>query len=315
MKIIDFNEISSLNIGYDEFVKWIDFPLKNREMFVFPVKSRIPLSGNDYMNLMPCALKEKNIIGLKIINRNELRRDSDQINLDSQILLYKYDTGNLLAVMDGNYITTVRTAATAVHTINNMVDEYNIISLIGLGNIMNVVGEMMLRNINKKVTVKLMDYKDHAHKFKERFSGNENINFQISYSYSDLMRDSDLIISAVSYVEEDFCKSEVYKKGCTIIPIHLRGFMDCDKNFDNIVTSDLVRIEGFKNYNSMKRVIYTDNILKGSSLIRNNIDDRTIIYNFGLAISDVYFAIKMLELFDESNHVQIKLGPDKKYYI
>lgn len=314
MKIITFNDIKSAKIGYLDYLNWIDYPLRHRTDFVFPTKSRIGLSGSDYCNLMPCALPSKNILGVKVINRNEQRRVQGHLNLDSQILLYSYDTCELKAIMDGNFITTVRTAAVAVHTIMNMVDNYNVVSLVGLGNIMNAVGEIWFPTIKKNIVVKLMDYKNQARLFMQRFSRYEHISFEICKSHEELMSDSDLVISAVSYIENDFCKQEVYKKGCTIIPIHLRGFMDCDKSFDNIIISDLIRAEGFKYYNEMKRVTYTDDILLNNELARKNSDERVIIYNLGLAITDLYFAEL---LYEEIKLVtkDIMLGTSSKYFL
>ena len=312
MKIITMNDIKKAKIDYYQYLSWIDYPLRHREDFVFPTKSRITLNGSNYCNLMPCALPSEDILGIKIINRNEKRRQLGRLNLDSQVLLYSYNTCELKAVMDGNYITTVRTAAVAVHTIMNMVNDYEVVSLVGLGNIMCAIGEMWFPTIKKKTIIKLIEYKNQAERFIERFSNYDLIEFRICKSYDDLMRDSDLILSAVSYIENDFCSYTIYKKGCTIIPIHLRGFMECDKHFDNIVVSDLIRARGFTYYDQMKRVTYTDDILNKKEEVRKNKDDRVIIYNLGLAITDLVFAEHIYR--EINNKDDIVLGTNKKFY-
>lgn len=314
MRIITLEDIQNAGIPFSQYLQWIDYPLRNRQDFVFPTKSRIDLGGSDYCNLMPCALPKDDMLSIKIINRNEQRRRSGLLNMDSQILLYSYHDCDLKAIIDGNYITAVRTAAVAVHTIDNMVSQYKTVSLVGLGNIMNAVGEMWFPKINDKIVVKLYNYKDQAKLFVERFEKYTNIEFMVCDSYSELMTDSDLIISAVSYIENDFCDQSVYKKGCTIIPIHLRGFMECDKTFDNIIVSDLERAKSFKYYDSMKKVTYTDDVLNGSAPARNNSDDRVIIYNLGLAITDLVYA-EMIYKKLESTGNDYSLGTNKKSYI
>ena len=106
MKTITFEDIKALNIDAQTYYDWIDFPLRNRDKFTLPTKVKIPMVGDDYCNIMPCAFPDGNVLGLKVINRNENRRNDGRINLDSQILLYSYETCDLLCVMDGNYITT-----------------------------------------------------------------------------------------------------------------------------------------------------------------------------------------------------------------
>lgn len=314
MKIISIEDIKKSNIGFNKFLEWIDYPLRHRSSFIFPTKSRMELTGSDYCNLMPCALPEKDVLGIKIINRNKKRRDEGRLNLDSQILLYSYETCELKAIMDGNYITTIRTAAVAVHSIINMVEMHDIVSLVGLGNIMNAVGEIWFPTLQKKTIVKLLDYKNQADQFISRFSRYDNIEFVLCKTYDDLMMDSDIILSAVSYIENDFCNQKVYKKGCTIIPIHLRGFMECDKTFDNIIVSDLVRAKGFKYYDQIKTITYTDDILTNKCRVRNNVDDRVLIYNLGLAITDLYFADLIYNEI-ESEKKDFSLGTDKKFYV
>lgn len=309
-------EIKSLNIKYTDFLEWVDYPLRNRESFQFPTKTKMPLDGSDYCNIMPCAMKQNNILGVKIVNRNMKRRNEGSVNMDSQILLYDYDLCSLKALLDGSYITGVRTAAVAVHTILNMVRYYDVVSLIGLGNVMNAIGEMWFPLIQKDVTIKVMRYKKQAEAFKERFSKYSNISFEICDSHEELMDASDLIISAVSYTEQDFCAPEFFKKGCTIIPVHLRGFMGCDKIFENVVVSDLVRVKEFSSYNEMKKVTLTDDVLNGKSLIRNNDLDRVIIYNLGLASIDLYFAEKIYSLIDSYKQDDVlNLGSESKFYI
>ena len=86
MKTITFEDIKALNIDAQTYYDWIDFPLRNRDKFTLPTKVKIPMVGDDYCNIMPCAFPDGNVLGLKVINRNENRRNDGRINLDSQIL-------------------------------------------------------------------------------------------------------------------------------------------------------------------------------------------------------------------------------------
>ena len=315
MKLIDYNTVKSANITPEQSYEWIDFVLRNRDIFILPTKVRIPLVGSDYCNLMPCAMPDGGFFGLKVINRSEKRRLEGALNLDSQILIYDYETADLKAIIDGNYITTIRTAAVAVHSVRNFADSFNSIAMIGLGNIGVAIGEILFElEKNKRFKVKLYKYKDHAERYINRFSKYTNIDFVIVDNYEDLMCDSDIIISAVTYAEKDFCDPSVYKKGCTIIPVHMRGFMECDLVFDHIIVSDMGRAKNeFKYFKQYKRVTLTDDVLSGQVSVRENKDERVIIYNLGLAITDLYFAFKILNLV-EGNSIQ-PLCPGKHFYV
>lgn len=314
MKLINFEDIKDLNIAPEKTYEWIDYVLCNRDKFILPTKVRIPLVGSDYCNLMPCAMPDGKYFGLKVINRSENRHKEGGLNLDSQILIYDYDTANLKAILDGNYITTIRTAAVAVHSVLNFAKDFSVVSMIGLGNIGVAIGELLFKlTADRHYKVKLFRYKDHAERFIDRFKSNRNIAFEICNDYESLMCDSDLIISSVTYAASDFCNPTIYKPGCTIIPVHMRGFMECDLVFDHIIVSDMVRAKGFKYFDQYKKVTLTDDILSGKEVVRNNRNDRVLIYNLGLAITDMFFASEIVKLVTGQ---EIKdLCPSTNYYI
>lgn len=314
MKLITFNDIKSLGITPQQSYEWIDFVLRNRDKFILPTKVRIPLEGSDYCNLMPCSMPEGKFFGLKVINRSEERREMGDLNLDSQILIYEYGTANLKAILDGNYITTIRTAAVAVHSIFNFAGDFETVAMVGLGNIGVAIGDIFFEMIkDRNITVKLYKYKDHAERFMARFAKYTNIKFVVVDTYEELMSDSDLVISSVTYAENDFCDPSVYKKGCTVIPVHMRGFMESDLAFDHIIVSDMVRAKGFKYFDSYKKVSLTDDILAGTVKARENKDDRVLIYNLGLAITDLYFASKIYQMIDKEESEDLK--PTTNFYV
>lgn len=315
MRIITHDMIKKLNISGKECYEWIDYAMKNRNIFVNPHKTRIPLSGTDYFNVMPCVIPSENKMGLKVVTRSEKRRKKGKLNLDSKIMLYSYDESELLATMDGNFITTMRTAAVAVHTMLNIAQEYEVIAMVGLGNIGTAIGDILFELIkDKPITVKLMKYKDHASRFIERFSEYNNIKFEICNTHYELMNESDVVFSSVTYAGEDFVKESAFKPGCTVIPVHMRGFMDCDLHFDHIITSDLESIKKFENYGRFKKMSLLDDVIYSPDKVRNNKSDRVIVYNLGLALHDIWYASKIYDL-ESSEMEEFKISPNKILYV
>ena len=83
----------------------------------------------------------------------------------------------------------------------------------------------------------------------------------------------------------------------------------------HIVVSDLIRAKSFKYYDQYKRLLYTDDVLNGTVNLRNSSTDRTLIYNLGLAITDMYYAAKIYQMMDMKETPEIKLGTDDKFYV
>ena len=288
---ISSNEIKSLDIKPAEYYLWIDEVINHFEEFVLPTKTRIPLRTVDYFNVMPCVLPALNKMGLKVVTRSDKRRKKGHDNIDADILLYDYDSCDLLSLMDGSLITTIRTAAIAVHSMLHLAERHDAVAMIGLGKIGTWIGKILFDQFkNKSVKVKLFKYKNHAERFIEEFKRYENVTFEVCETYDQLMKGSDVVFSSVTYVENDFCLPDVFKEGCTVIPVHMRGFMECDKAFDHVITSDLDSIKKFQFYEQIKKLSRLNEVLKGEIKSREKQTDRILVYNLGIALYDIYFA-------------------------
>ena len=44
----------------------------------------------------------------------------------------------------------------------------------------------------------------------------------------------------------------LYRKGCLVIPVHTRGFQNCDLCFDKVYADDTAHVCGFKYFNEFK---------------------------------------------------------------
>ena len=311
MRIIKHDDIVKLNISPYDCLKWVDEVLDYRDSYTMPPKTRIKLVDTDYCNIMPVMDPNEGVFGLKVVNRCSNRRRNDGLNLDSQILIYDGDTCNLKAILVGNYITSLRTAAIAVHSVFNYAEEFNTIAMLGLGNIGTLIGKLLFDLTREKhYTVKVLKYKNDAERFIERFKEYDNVEFVVCEDYCKLMSQSDVILSSVSYTKDDFCASNIYKNGCTIIPVHLRGFMNCDSDFEHIIVSDMERAKKeFKYFKEFRKVSVTDDI-------RESKEDRVIIYNLGLAITDLYFANRIMGMFSEDKEIDtVDIRPSRRFYV
>lgn len=132
MKIISSSLIKELDITPSTCLEWV------KESFALKVSSQLPAKislhpqGNDFFNTMPCLLPTThNYFGVKIVHRIKGAVPA----LGSDILLYNSQTGELLSMMDADWITTMRTGAVATLAIQTFrKTKTKTYGILGLGN-------------------------------------------------------------------------------------------------------------------------------------------------------------------------------------
>ena len=310
MKILDFETIRSMAPTPLQCYHWIEEGLKMKKDAYLPPKiSMKPGMPGVFYNCMPSALPKLGYAGVKIVNRYPNRNPS----LDSQILLYDLSTGENVALLDGNWITTMRTGAVAAHSIHLFAKEgFNSIGFIGLGNTARATLKVLIELYpNKKFQVLLKQYKDQHDLFIEAFQKYTNLCFQVYSSYEELIRKSEVIISAVTVFEDDICQDDWFQEGCLLVPIHTRGFTNCDLFFDKIFADDTGHVSGFKNFSKFRSFAEVADVINGISKGRENNKERILAYNIGISLHDIYFASKIYKMVEETQNISLAPPKDK----
>ena len=297
VSIIQQQHIDALNISPKECIEWVKQGFLMKDDAQMPAKLSVHPQGEDFMTSMPCLLPKYNgrkYFGLKLVSRIEGQTPT----LKSDITLYDAETGQLLAIMDGDWITAMRTgavAALAARTFQRKgVDTY---SMIGLGNIARAVALCLIAdNEDRHITIRLMRYKDQAEQFIERFKGHNNVTFEIIDNPTAFLSEADVVISCVTVATELlFPDNSLYKKGVTVIPVHVRGFQNCDLFFDKVFGDDTGQIQTWKYFKQFHEYDEIHHVLQGKNPGRTNDDERILSYNYGLALHDIVFASKIYE--------------------
>lgn len=311
-------DIIELNIEPIQCYTWVCEMLKNKDKVILPPKISIKPTEEVFYNIMPSLLTQSKSGGIKIVTRYPLRNPA----LDSQIMLYDYDSGSIKGILDGNYITTMRTGAVAAHSIKLLAKkDFNKIGLIGLGNQARATMKVLLALYpDKEIVLKLMKYKDQHLIFQEyikQLPHSNNVEFIFCDSYKDTVKGSDVIISSVTYFDKDICDDDCFDEGCLLVPIHTRGFMNCDLFFEKIFADDTDHVKGFKYFDKFKNFAETFDVLNKKIEGRTNDKERIIAYNIGLAMHDIYFSEEIYQIAKrEGVGQEISLDPPKdKFWI
>lgn len=286
------DDVMSAAVSPSEAVSWVNETLLQKTCYQLPAKISLKAHHGEFYNFMPTLSVSEDLCGIKVVNRVNGRVPS----LDSQIFLYDLATGNLKCIMDGNYITALRTGAVAAHSINILASKgANKISFIGCGNTARATAKVLFGSSTRKFDeVGIFSYKDQAEDF-ERYLKDEcdvSSDFVFYRDYSDLVKNSDVVVSSATYFDEDIVSPECFPPGALLVPIHTRGFTECDLAFDRVFVDDVSHVQGFKYFGD-----FSHKVNEVSSLLNSpdgkkvrNANDRVLVYNIGLSIHDVKFA-------------------------
>lgn len=301
IKLIDFENVkkAAASVPATEQIEWIDSALKNKASYTLPPKIHISQEGGDYYNVMPCVYNNDNIAMVKMIGRHSIKRDERRSVMMGDILLYEADTGILKAVMDAEYITTLRTGLSAAHSALLFTKkDFNTVGLIGLGNIMTVciksfISSLRAKGDNREITLQVIKYHSHEQRIIDLFKNDKNIHIKLCETFEEVIGGADLVISAITKVTENFVGDEYFKEGVTVIPICTMGFQNCDLFFEKVFTDEIEQIRDFKYFNQFKSVTNVTDVLNGVKEGRTNDKERILVYNYGIAIHDLVFAEKL----------------------
>ncbi len=306
MKLIKAQTIKSLGISPVTCLQWVreSFSLKRESQL--PPKMSLHPKGTDFINTMPCLLPMldgRRRFGVKVVHRLEGCVPS----LGSELMLYNATSGDLLAVMDADWITNMRTgavAALAVRTFRKRSLEQGngTYSFIGLGNTARATLLCLLESEPDIMhNVLLMKYKDQAELFAERFKDYPNVGFSIMDDAEKMTEESDVIVSCVTEANELICANDkAYREGCLVVPVHTRGFQNCDLFFDKVFADDTGHVCGFRYFNQFKSFGEIQDVLEGRIPGRENEKERILSYNIGLGLHDVVFASKIYDMCEKA---------------
>ena len=220
------------------------------------------------------------------------------------------------------WITALRTGAVAVHTMDLLAKkDFSTVGFIGLGNTARATALIMAHKFSeKKLTVKLLRYKDQAESFIDRFREYTNLEFVVVDNEKELVSGSDVVVSAVTYSAGDICDDSCFDEGVLVIPIHTLGFKNCDLFFDKVFADDYSHVHHFQNFERFRYFAEVTDVVNGLKPGRENDAERILAYNIGISIHDINYARNIYGIMDEKGiladlpEINLEL-PNKKFWV
>ena len=294
--IIQHDAIRNLGITPSQCVRWVEESFSIKHRATLPPKSSIHPQGDDFFNTMPSLLPgEYGRFSVKEVHRIEGQVPA----LGSDLLLYDSTTGRLLALMDADWITAMRTGAVAALSYKLFAcNGASNIGFMGLGNTARATALCLLDdNRDKHFTFTLLRYKNQAEDFINRLSQYDNVTFEIVDTVEQMLGKVQVLVSCITSASGLVCNDDSkFPSGMLLIPVHTRGFQNCDLFFDKVFGDDTGHVCGFKYFSKFKHYDELSNVLRGIAPGRENEDERIICYNIGLGLHDALFASKIYEM-------------------
>ena len=252
---------------------------------------------------------------MKVVHRLEEAVPS----LGSDMLLYDAKNGKLLALVEADWITAMRTGALASAAAKALrCSKAKTYGFIGLGNTARTTLLCLLeQEPENEFNIKLLKYKNQAEDFADRFKKYANAHFVEVTDVNSLAQESDVLFSCVTFAGGNIVEDvNLFKPGITIIPVHTKGFMNCDAVFDRVFGDDTNHVSGFKYFKEFKGYNEIGEVFAGRDPGRTSDDQHIINYNYGLGLHDLVYAAKIYELLENAELPEIKLQKEtRKFWI
>ncbi|ACS89699.1 MAG TPA: ornithine cyclodeaminase family protein [Thermococcaceae archaeon] len=300
----DLKKVLSMRETIDAVEKaFLEFYHKKAEV---PLRTIIEIEKhNGFLLYMPSYLKESEALAIKVVSLYAQNPKKDLPSVLATILINDPETGKPLALMEGTYITAMRTgAASGVATKYLARKDAKIVGIIGAGvqarTQLWAISEV--RDIEKALVYDVN--KERAKVFAEEMAKKIGIEINISLTAQEIAENADVLVVATT-AKEPVIKGEWIKEGTHINSIGWMGKDARELDSETVRKSKLVvdSKEGVLNESGDILIpikegvidethIYAElsEIVAGIKRGRENDNEITLFKSVGLAIEDAITA-------------------------
>jgi ornithine cyclodeaminase/alanine dehydrogenase len=272
--------------------------------FENPPKPGIHTLKGAFIHAMPGFLPRKHTAGMKWVSGYSNNYQHRLPSIMGLIILNDPHTGQPIAVMDGGYITALRTAAASGVSAKYLaVKDASVLGIVGTG----VQGRFHLLSLKEVLPgikeIKIIDTNESIlAEFISQAKEHGNFNIISCASAREVIEGTDVVVTATGHLEERVFKDGWVKKGALVLPVHTRGWEKSmlDKA-DKFIVDDWQQFNnalgGSDGYYAPLPELYAElgQIVVGQKPGRENSAERIVNLNFGMAIHDVLMASHVLK--------------------
>ena len=297
------SDVLSSGITNQEFRSLVSGALAQhgRKKVENPPKPGIHPLPQTFLHAMPAYLEETREAGIKWVSGFF---DNPKQNLPAimgLIVLNDPDTGAPTAIIDGGWITNMRTAAvTAVAAQNLAPEKVRSIGIVGTGMQARYHLLMMQDMFPELEVVKGFDiHKPGLDSFAADMKRELDINVQPVNSVSEAVQGSDIVMTCTGVLKQPIFFWDDVKPGALVLPVHGGGWeFDVMNKADLLITDSHEQVSSFLDgkYDIPQASLELGEIVAGMKDGRTSQEQRILNFNLGLAIHDIAIAHRVCEL-------------------
>jgi ornithine cyclodeaminase/alanine dehydrogenase len=272
--------------------------------FENPPKPGIHTLEGAFIHAMPGFLPRKNAAGMKWVSGYSENFKYGLPAIMGLIVLNDTNTGQPIALMDGGYITALRTAAASGVSAKYLAaKDSGVVGIVGTG----VQGRFHLLSLKEVLPgieeIKVIDTNPSVlEEFLSLANEHGFSNVTTCASAQEVIEGTDVIVTATGHLEERVYKEAWVKEGALILPVHTRGWeKSMLSKAEKFIVDDWEQFNnalgGLDGYYAPLPELYAElgEIVVGRKPGRENPAERIVNLNFGMAIHDVLMATHVLE--------------------
>jgi ornithine cyclodeaminase/alanine dehydrogenase-like protein (mu-crystallin family) len=269
------------------------------KQFENPPKPGIHPLSDAFIHAMPGYLPRKNAGGLKWVSGFASNYKHDLPTIMGLIILNDVNTGQPMAVMDGGYITNMRTAAVSAVAAKYLANkDAKVLGIVGAGvqaryhllslkEVLDEIEVVRIFDVNPAVSQRLLDI----------MSAHVPFEIQIFKSNQEVIEGADVVVTATGWLQEPIFKEKWLEPGTLVLPVHTRGWEPATlSEVDKFIVDDFQQFDSFvggaKGFYSPLPNLHAElgEIVIGEKPGRKTREERIIDFNVGIAIHDVSMA-------------------------
>jgi len=300
-------DVIALNVGMPEVIDLVERALleHGKGRVENPPKPGIHAKPNSFIHAMPAYFMDLGIGGIKWVSGYPDNRTIGLPQIIGVIILNDMKTGAPVCIMDGTWVTAMRTAAVSAVTAKYCArKDAQVLGVIGAGvqGRYNLIAlRLVLPHLCK---VKVFDINaEAAVKYRDELSVQTGLPITICGSPEEAAKGSDVIVTATQRLAEPIIKNEWFASGCLGMGLEAsRAWYDeAILKADKFVTDDWQQTKHFKAQGAFPGglpQLYAElgHIVAGIKPGRENDDERIIAINIGLALNDIILADHVYEI-------------------
>lgn len=270
-----------------------------------PPKPGLHATADSFIHAMPAYFKALGIGGLKWVSGYPDNRSRGLPQIIGLLILNDMETGAPVCVMDGTWITAVRTAAVSAITAKHCArKDSKVLGIVGAG----VQGRQNLAALKQTIPgltfVKVHDSNPAASEgLRAEMSSEAGVEIVVCDDVESTVRGSDIVLTATQRLPHPLVRNEWFGKGSLGLGLEASRawFGDAILGADRFITDDWNQTVSFHAQGAFpdglpKRCTELGAIVAGRESGRQNPEERILAMNIGLALEDIIVAHYVYEL-------------------